>query len=160
MAKLIKELDEKATSVENYMKELITDTEFLDFLKEYIKQTNTEDTLKEVQKEYIENTTEDKVAFDDNVTLKEDVFFTDEYKDSMFELSRELITRLNGRYKDMSAEDFVEEFWDAYGYGQEVVRDYIADTAVGVNTFFIPVENLEDYIVEDTDETDEIVGEE
>ena len=160
MVKLIKELDDKATSVEKYMKELITDTEFLDFLKEYIKQTNSEDTLKEVQKEYIETNTEDKVAFDDNVTFKEDVFFTDEYKDNMFELSRELITRLNERYKDMSAEDFVEEFWDTnYNYGQEVVRDYIADTAVGVNTFFIPVENLEDYIVEDTDETEETVGE-
>ena len=90
MAKLIKELDDKATSVENYMKELITDTEFLNFL----------------------------------------------------------------------AEEFIEEFWDTnYNYGQEVVRDYIADTAVGANTFFIPVENLEDYIVEDTDETDETVGE-
>lgn len=154
MAKLIKELDGKATSVENYMKELITDTEFLDFLKEYIKQTNSKDTLKEVQKEYIETNTEDKVEFDNTVTFKEEVFFTDEYKDSMFELGRELIARLNERYKDMSAEDFVEEFWDTnYNYGQEVVRDYIADTAVGANTFFIPVENLEDYIVEDTDET-------
>ena len=157
MVKLIKELDGKATSVENYMKELITDTEFLDFLKEYIKQTNSEDTLKEVQKEYIETYTEDKVEFDNNVTFKEDVFFTDEYKDNLFELGRELITRLNERYKDMSAEEFIEEFWDTYG--QEVVRDYIADTAVGVNTFFIPVENLEDYIVEDTDETEENVGE-
>ena len=55
MVKLIKDLDGKATSVENYMKELITDTEFLDFLKEYIKQTNSKDTLKEVQKEYIES---------------------------------------------------------------------------------------------------------
>lgn len=154
MAKLIKELDGKATSVENYMKELITDTEFLDFLKEYIKQTNSKDTLKEVQKEYIETHTEDKVEFDNTVTFKEEVFFTDDYKDSMFELGRELIARLNERYKDMSAEDFVEEFWDTnYNYGQEVVRDYIADTAVGANTFFIPVENLEDYIVEDTDET-------
>lgn len=154
MAKLIKELDGKATSVENYMKELITDTEFLDFLKEYIKQTNSKDTLKEVQKDYIETHTEDKVEFDNTVTFKEEVFFTDDYKDSMFELGRELIARLNERYKDMSAEDFVEEFWDTnYNYGQEVVRDYIADTAVGANTFFIPVENLEDYIVEDTDET-------
>ena len=157
MAKLIKELDEKATSVENYMKELITDTDFLDFLKEYIKQTNNEETLKEVQKEYIETYTEDKVAFDNTVTFKEDVFFTDEYKGNLFELGRELIARLNERYKDMSAEDFVEEFWD--NYGQEVVRDYIADTPVSVNTFFIPVENLEDYIVEDTDEIEEIEGE-
>ena len=154
MVKLIKDLDGKATSVENYMKELITDTEFLDFLKEYIKQTNSKDTLKEVQKEYIETHTEDKVEFDNTVTFKEEVFFTDEYKESMFELGRNLITRLNERYKDMSAEDFVEEFWDTnYNYGQEVVRDYIADTEVGANTFFIPVENLEDYIVEDTDET-------
>ena len=154
MVKLIKELDGKATSVENYMKELITDEEFLDFLKEYIKQTNSKDTLKEVQKEYIENNTEDKVEFDNTVTFKEEVFFTDEYKENMFELGRNLITRLNERYKDMSAEDFIEEFWDTnYNYGQEVVRDYIADTAVGANTFFIPVENLEDYIVEDTDET-------
>lgn len=154
MVKLIKDLDGKATSVENYMKELITDTEFLDFLKEYIKQTNSKDTLKEVQKEYIEFTTEDKVEFDNTVTFKEEVFFTDEYKESMFELGRNLITRLNERYKDMSAEDFIEEFWDTnYNYGQEVVRDYIADTAVGANTFFIPVENLEDYIVEDTAET-------
>lgn len=154
MVKLIKELDGKATSVENYMKELITDTEFLDFLKEYIKQTNSKDTLKEVQKEYIELHTEDKVEFDNTVTFKEEVFFTDEYKENMFELGRNLITRLNERYKDMSAEDFIEEFWDTnYNYGQEVVRDYIADTAVGANTFFIPVENLEDYIVEDTDET-------
>lgn len=154
MVKLIKDLDGKATSVENYMKELITDTEFLDFLKEYIKQTNSKDTLKEVQKEYIELHTEDKVEFDNTVTFKEEVFFTDEYKESMFELGRNLITRLNERYKDMSAEDFVEEFWDTnYNYGQEVVRDYIADTEVGANTFFIPVENLEDYIVEDTDET-------
>ena len=154
MVKLIKELDGKATSVENYMKELITDTEFLDFLKEYIKQTNSKDTLKEVQKEYIENNTEDKVEFDNTVTFKEEVFFTDEYKENMFELGRNLITRLNERYKDMSAEDFIEEFWDTnYNYGQEVVRDYIADTEVGANTFFIPVENLEDYIVEDTDET-------
>ena len=154
MVKLIKELDGKATSVENYMKELITDTEFLDFLKEYIKQTNSKDTLKEVQKEYIETHTEDKVEFDNTVTFKEEVFFTDEYKENMFELGRNLITRLNERYKDMSAEDFIEEFWDTnYNYGQEVVRDYIADTAVGANTFFIPVENLEDYIVEDTDET-------
>ena len=154
MVKLIKDLDGKATSVENYMKELITDTEFLDFLKEYIKQTNSKDTLKEVQKEYIESTTEDKVEFDNTVTFKEEVFFTDEYKENMFELGRNLITRLNERYKDMSAEDFIEEFWDTnYNYGQEVVRDYIADTAVGANTFFIPVENLEDYIVEDTDET-------
>lgn len=154
MVKLIKDLDGKATSVENYMKELITDTEFLDFLKEYIKQTNSKDTLKEVQKEYIELHTEDKVEFDNTVTFKEEVFFTDEYKENMFELGRNLITRLNERYKDMSAEDFIEEFWDTnYNYGQEVVRDYIADTAVGANTFFIPVENLEDYIVEDTDET-------
>lgn len=154
MVKLIKELDGKATSVANYMKELITDEEFLDFLKEYIKQTNSKDTLKEVQKEYIENNTEDKVEFDNTVTFKEEVFFTDEYKENMFELGRNLITRLNERYKDMSAEDFIEEFWDTnYNYGQEVVRDYIADTAVGANTFFIPVENLEDYIVEDTDET-------
>ncbi|AXY81267.1 hypothetical protein AVP_151 [Aerococcus phage vB_AviM_AVP] len=154
MVKLIKDLDGKATSVENYMKELITDTEFLDFLKEYIKQTNSKDTLKEVQKEYIEYNTEDKVEFDNTVTFKEEVFFTDEYKESMFELGRNLITRLNERYKDMSAEDFIEEFWDTnYNYGQEVVRDYIADTAVGANTFFIPVENLEDYIVEDTAET-------
>lgn len=154
MVKLIKELDGKATSVENYMKELITDTEFLDFLKDYIKQTNSKDTLKEVQKEYIESHTEDKVEFDNTVTFKEEVFFTDEYKENMFELGRNLITRLNERYKDMSAEDFVEEFWDTnYNYGQEVVRDYIADTEVGANTFFIPVENLEDYIVEDTDET-------
>ena len=154
MVKLIKELDGKATSVENYMKELITDTEFLDFLKEYIKQTNSKDTLKEVQKEYIENNTEDKVEFDNTVTFKEEVFFTDEYKENMFELGRNLITRLNERYKDMSAEDFIEEFWDTnYNYGQEVARDYIADTAVGANTFFIPVENLEDYIVEDTAET-------
>lgn len=154
MVKLIKDLDGKATSVENYMKELITDTEFLDFLKEYIKQTNSKDTLKEVQKEYIESHTEDKVEFDNTVTFKEEVFFTDEYKENMFELGRNLITRLNERYKDMSAEDFIEEFWDTnYNYGQEVVRDYIADTAVGANTFFIPVENLEDYIVEDTDET-------
>lgn len=154
MVKLIKDLDGKATSVENYMKELITDTEFLDFLKEYIKQTNSKDTLKEVQKEYIEYTTEDKVEFDNTVTFKEEVFFTDEYKENMFELGRNLITRLNERYKDMSAEDFIEEFWDTnYNYGQEVVRDYIADTAVGANTFFIPVENLEDYIVEDTAET-------
>lgn len=154
MVKLIKELDGKATSVENYMKELITDTEFLDFLKEYIKQTNSKDTLKEVQKEYIETHTEDKVEFDNTVTFKEEVFFTDEYKENMFELGRNLITRLNERYKDMSAEDFIEEFWDTnYNYGQEVVRDYIADTAVGANTFFIPVENLEDYIVEDTAET-------
>lgn len=154
MVKLIKELDGKATSVANYMKELIADEEFLDFLKEYIKQTNSKDTLKEVQKEYIENNTEDKVEFDNTVTFKEEVFFTDEYKENMFELGRNLITRLNERYKDMSAEDFIEEFWDTnYNYGQEVVRDYIADTAVGANTFFIPVENLEDYIVEDTDET-------
>ena len=154
MVKLIKDLDGKATSVENYMKELITDEEFLDFLKEYIKQTNSKDTLKEVQKEYIENNTEDKVEFDNTVTFKEEVFFTDEYKENMFELGRNLITRLNERYKDMSAEDFIEEFWDTnYNYGQEVVRDYIADTAVGANTFFIPVENLEDYIVEDTAET-------
>ena len=154
MVKLIKELDGKATSVENYMKELITDEEFLDFLKEYIKQTNSKDTLKEVQKEYIETTTEDKVEFDNTVTFKEEVFFTDGYKENMFELGRNLITRLNERYKDMSAEDFIEEFWDTnYNYGQEVARDYIADTAVGANTFFIPVENLEDYIVEDTDET-------
>lgn len=154
MVKLIKELDGKATSVENYMKELITDTEFLDFLKEYIKQTNSKDTLKEVQKEYIENNTEDKVEFDNTVTFKEEVFFTDEYKENMFELGRNLITRLNERYKDMSAEDFIEEFWDTnYNYGQEVARDYIADTAVGANTFFIPVENLEDYIVEGTAET-------
>ena len=154
MVKLIKELDGKATSVANYMKELITDEEFLDFLKEYIKQTNSKDTLKEVQKEYIENNAEDKVEFDNTVTFKEEVFFTDEYKENMFELGRNLITRLNERYKDMSAEDFIEEFWDTnYNYGQEVVRDYIADTAVGANTFFIPVENLEDYIVEDTDET-------
>lgn len=154
MVKLIKELDGKATSVENYMKELITDTEFLDFLKEYIKQTNSKDTLKEVQKEYIETHTEDKVEFDNTVTFKEEVFFTDEYKENMFELGRNLITRLNERYKDMSAEDFIEEFWDTnYNYGQEVVRDYIADTSVGANTFFIPVENLEDYIVEDTAET-------
>lgn len=154
MVKLIKELDGKATSVANYMKELITDEEFLDFLKEYIKQTNSKDTLKEVQKEYIENNTEDKVEFDNTVTFKEEVFFTDEYKENMFELGRNLITRLNERYKDMSAEDFIEEFWDTnYNYGQEVVRDYIADTAVGANTFFIPVENLEDYIVEDTAET-------
>ena len=154
MVKLIKDLDGKATSVENYMKELITDTEFLDFLKEYIKQTNSKDTLKEVQKEYIESHTEDKVEFDNTVTFKEEVFFTEEYKENMFELGRNLITRLNERYKDMSAEDFVEEFWDTnYNYGQEVVRDYIADTEVGANTFFIPVENLEDYIVEDTDET-------
>lgn len=154
MVKLIKDLDGKATSVENYMKELIKDTEFLDFLKDYIKQTNSKDTLKEAQKEYIESHTEDKVEFDNTVTFKEEVFFTDEYKESMFELGRNLITRLNERYKDMSAEDFVEEFWDTnYNYGQEVVRDYIADTAVGANTFFIPVENLEDYIVEDTDET-------
>lgn len=154
MVKLIKDLDGKATSVENYMKELITDTEFLDFLKEYIKQTNSKDTLKEVQKEYIELHTEDKVEFDNTVTFKEEVFFTDEYKENMFELGRNLITRLNERYKDMSAEDFIEEFWDTnYNYGQEVVRDYIADTSVGANTFFIPVENLEDYIVEDTDET-------
>ena len=154
MVKLIKELDGKATSVENYMKELITDTEFLDFLKEYIKQTNSKDALKAVQKEFIENTTEDKVEFDNTVTFKEEVFFTDEYKENMFELGRNLITRLNERYKDMSAEDFIEEFWDTnYNYGQEVVRDYIADTAVGANTFFIPVENLEDYIVEDTAET-------
>lgn len=160
MVKLIKELDEKATSVENYMKELIKDTEFLDFLKEYIKQTNSEETLKEVQKEYIETHTEDKVEFDNTVTFKEEVFFTDEYKGNLFELGRELITRLNERYKDMSAEDFVEEFWDTnYNYGQEVVRDYIADTAVSVNTFFIPVENLEDYIVEDTDEIKETEGE-
>ena len=154
MVKLIKELDGKATSVENYMKELITDEEFLDFLKEYIKQTNSKDTLKEVQKEYIESHTEDKVEFDNTVTFKEEVFFTDEYKENMFELGRNLITRLNERYKDMSAEDFIEEFWDTnYNYGQEVVRDYIADTAVGANTFFIPVENLEDYLVEDTAET-------
>ena len=154
MVKLIKELDGKATSVENYMKELITDEEFLDFLKEYIKQTNSKDTLKEVQKEYIENNTEDKVEFDNTVTFKEEVFFTDEYKENMFELGRNLITRLNERYKDMSAEDFIEEFWDTnYNYGQEVARDYIADTAVGANTFFIPVENLEDYLVEDTAET-------
>lgn len=154
MVKLIKDLDGKATSVENYMKELITDTEFLDFLKEYIKQTNSKDTLKEVQKEYVESNTEDKVEFDNTVTFKEEVFFTDEYKESMFELGRNLITRLNERYKDMSAEDFIEEFWDTnYNYGQEVVRDYIADTAVGANTFFIPVENLEDYIVEDNAET-------
>lgn len=154
MVKLIKDLDGKATSVENYMKELITDTEFLDFLKEYIKQTNSKDTLKEVQKEYIELHTEDKVEFDNTVTFKEEVFFTDEYKENMFELGRNLITRLNERYKDMSAEEFEEEFWDTnYNYGQEVVRDYIADTEVGANTFFIPVENLEDYIVEDTDET-------
>ena len=154
MVKLIKDLDGKATSVENYMKELITDTEFLDFLKEYIKQTNSKDTLKEVQKEYIELHTEDKVEFDNTVTFKEEVFFTDEYKENMFELGRNLITRLNERYKDMSAEDFIEEFWDTnYNYGQEVVRDYIADTEVGANTFFIPVENLEDYIVEATDET-------
>ena len=154
MVKLIKELDSKATSVENYMKELITDTEFLDFLKEYIKQTNSKDALKAVQKEYIETHSEDKVEFDNTVTFKEEVFFTDEYKENMFELGRNLITRLNERYKDMSAEDFIEEFWDTnYNYGQEVVRDYIADTAVGANTFFIPVENLEDYIVEDTDET-------
>lgn len=154
MVKLIKELDGKATSVENYMKELITDEEFLDFLKEYIKQTNSKDTLKEVQKEYIENNTEDKVEFDNTVTFKEEVFFTDEYKENMFELGRNLITRLNERYKDMSAEDFIEEFWDTnYNYGQEVARDYIADTAVGANTFFIPVENLEDYIVEGTAET-------
>lgn len=154
MVKLIKDLDGKATSVENYMKELITDTEFLDFLKEYIKQTNSKDALKEVQKEYIELHTEDKVEFDNTVTFKEEVFFTDEYKESMFELGRNLITRLNERYKDMSAEDFVEEFWDTnYNYGQEVVRDYIADTEVGANTFFIPVENLEDYIVEGTTET-------
>lgn len=154
MVKLIKDLDGKATSVENYMKELITDEEFLDFLKEYIKQTNSKDTLKEVQKEYIENNTEDKVEFDNTVTFKEEVFFTDEYKENMFELGRNLITRLNERYKDMSAEDFIEEFWDTnYNYGQEVARDYIADTAVGANTFFIPVENLEDYIVEDTAET-------
>lgn len=154
MVKLIKELDGKATSVANYMKELITDEEFLDFLKEYIKQTNSKDTLKEVQKEYIELHTEDKVEFDNTVTFKEEVFFTDEYKENMFELGRNLITRLNERYKDMSAEDFIEEFWDTnYNYGQEVVRDYIADTAVGANTFFIPVENLEDYIVEDTAET-------
>ena len=154
MVKLIKDLDGKATSVENYMKELITDEEFLDFLKEYIKQTNSKDTLKEVQKEYIENNTEDKVEFDNTVTFKEEVFFTDEYKENMFELGRNLITRLNERYKDMSAEDFIEEFWDTnYNYGQEVVRDYIADTAVGANTFFIPVEDLEDYIVEDTAET-------
>ena len=154
MVKLIKDLDGKATSVENYMKELITDEEFLDFLKEYIKQTNSKDTLKEVQKEYIETYTEDKVEFDNTVTFKEEVFFTDEYKENMFELGRNLITRLNERYKDMSAEEFIEEFWDTnYNYGQEVVRDYIADTAVGANTFFIPVENLEDYIVEDTDET-------
>ena len=154
MVKLIKDLDGKATSVENYMKELITDEEFLDFLKEYIKQTNSKDTLKEVQKEYIELHTEDKVEFDNTVTFKEEVFFTDEYKENMFELGRNLITRLNERYKDMSAEEFIEEFWDTnYNYGQEVVRDYIADTAVGANTFFIPVENLEDYIVEDTDET-------
>lgn len=154
MVKLIKELDGKATSVENYMKELITDEEFLDFLKEYIKQTNSKDTLKEVQKEYIESHTEDKVEFDNTVTFKEEVFFTDEYKENMFELGRNLITRLNERYKDMSAEEFIEEFWDTnYNYGQEVVRDYIADTAVGANTFFIPVENLEDYLVEDTAET-------
>ena len=154
MVKLIKELDGKATSVANYMKELITDEEFLDFLKEYIKQTNSKDTLKEVQKEYIELHTEDKVEFDNTVTFKEEVFFTDEYKENMFELGRNLITRLNERYKDMSAEDFIEEFWDTnYNYGQEVARDYIADTAVGANTFFIPVENLEDYIVEDTAET-------
>ena len=154
MVKLIKELDGKATSVENYMKELITDTEFLDFLKEYIKQTNSKDTLKEVQKEYIETNTEDKVEFDNTVAFKEEVFFTDEYKENMFELGRNLITRLNERYKDMSAEEFIEDFWDTnYNYGQEVVRDYIADTAVGANTFFIPVENLEDYIVEDTAET-------
>ena len=154
MVKLIKELDGKATSVENYMKELITDTEFLDFLKEYIKQTNSKDALKAVQKEFIENTTEDKVEFDNTVTFKEEVFFTDEYKENMFELGRNLITRLNERYKDMSAEDFIEEFWDTnYNYGQEVARDYIADTAVGANTFFIPVENLEDYIVEGTAET-------
>lgn len=154
MVKLIKELDGKATSVANYMKELITDEEFLDFLKEYIKQTNSKDTLKEVQKEYIENNTEDRVEFDNTVTFKEEVFFTDEYKENMFELGRNLITRLNERYKDMSAEDFIEEFWDTnYNYGQEVVRDYIADTAVGANTFFIPVEDLEDYIVEDTAET-------
>lgn len=154
MVKLIKELDGKATSVENYMKELITDEEFLDFLKEYIKQTNSKDTLKEVQKEYIETHTEDKVEFDNTVTFKEEVFFTDEYKENMFELGRNLITRLNERYKDMSAEDFIEEFWDTnYNYGQEVARDYIADTAVGANTFFIPVENLEDYLVEDTAET-------
>ena len=154
MVKLIKDLDGKATSVENYMKELITDEEFLDFLKEYIKQTNSKDTLKEVQKEYIENNTEDKVEFDNTVTFKEEVFFTDEYKENMFELGRNLITRLNERYKDMSAEDFIEEFWDTnYNYGQEVARDYIADTAVGANTFFIPVENLEDYIVEGTAET-------
>ena len=154
MVKLIKDLDGKAASVENYMKELITDEEFLDFLKEYIKQTNSKDTLKEVQKEYIENNTEDKVGFDNTVTFKEEVFFTDEYKENMFELGRNLITRLNERYKDMSAEDFIEEFWDTnYNYGQEVVRDYIADTAVGANTFFIPVEDLEDYIVEDTAET-------
>lgn len=154
MVKLIKDLDGKATSVENYMKELITDTEFLGFLKEYIKQTNSKDTLKEVQKEYIESNTEDKVEFDNTVTFKEEVFFTDEYKENLFELGRNLITRLNERYKDMSAEEFVEEFWDTnYNYGQEVARDFIADTAVGANTFFIPVENLEDYIVEDTDET-------
>lgn len=154
MVKLIKDLDGKATSVENYMKELITDTEFLDFLKEYIKQTNSKDALKEVQKEYIELHTEDKVEFDNTVTFKEEVFFTDEYKESMFELGRNLITRLNERYKDMSAEDFVEEFWDTnYNYGQEVIRDYIADTAVRADTFFIPVENLEDYIVEGTTET-------
>ena len=154
MVKLIKDLDGKATSVENYMKELIKETEFLVFLKEYIKQTNSKDTLKTVQKEFIENTTEDKVEFDNTVTFKEEVFFTDEYKENMFELGRNLITRLNERYKDMSAEEFIEEFWDTnYNYGQEVVRDYIADTAVGANTFFIPVENLEDYIVEDTDET-------
>lgn len=154
MVKLIKDLDGKATSVENYMKELITDTEFLDFLKEYIKQTNSKDTLKEVQKEYLETHTEDKIEFDNTVTFKEEVFFTDEYKENMFELGRNLITRLNERYKDMSAEVFVEDFWDTnYNYGQEVVRDYIADTEVGANTFFIPVENLEDYIVEDTDET-------
>ena len=154
MVKLIKDLDGKATSVENYMKELIKDTEFLDFLKEYIKQTNSKDALKAVQKEFIENTTEDKVEFDNTVTFKEEVLFTDEYKENMFELGRNLITRLNERYKDMSAEDFIEEFWDTnYNYGQEVVRDYIADTAVGANTFFIPVENLEDYIVEDTAET-------
>ena len=154
MVKLIKDLDGKATSVENYMKELITDTEFLDFLKEYIKQTNSKDTLKEVQKEYIKLHTEDKVEFDNTVTFKEEVFFTDEYKENMFELGRNLITRLNERYKDMSVEDFIEEFWDTnYNYGQEVVRDFIADTEVGANTFFIPVENLEDFIVEDTDET-------
>lgn len=154
MVKLIKDLDGKATSVENYMKELIKDTEFLDFLKEYIKQTNSKDTLKEVQKEYIESNTEDKVEFDNNVTFKEEVFFTDEYKENMFELGRNLITRLNERYKDMSAEDFLEDFWDTnYNYGQEVVRDYIADTEVRADTFFIPVENLEDYIVEDTAET-------